>query len=68
MKAPRYDHPIWTPLEVWTYYRVSRSWVYRQLQLGNMPHIKIGGGYRIIRAVLEEWMKQYTVTPGEYNQ
>ena len=65
-KVPNYDHPIWTPFEVWSYFRISRAKVYDMLRLGKLPHYKIGDNYRILKADLDAWAKEIRFDPEEY--
>jgi excisionase family DNA binding protein len=37
---------LWTPAEVATYLRVSRSWVYQKAEAGLLPSLRFGGCLR----------------------
>ena len=43
--APEGDS-LWTPAEVATYLRVSRSWVYQKAEAGLLPSLRFGGCLR----------------------
>lgn len=38
---------FWKPAEVARYYRLNPATVYRRIQSGDIPAVKIGGQYRV---------------------
>ena len=48
---------IYTVPEVAEYLKISKSKLYRLVQTGRLPHIKIGRNVRILESDLREWME-----------
>ncbi len=42
------DDALWTAVDVATYLKVSRSWVYLHAEDGTLPSVRIGGLRRFI--------------------
>lgn len=55
-------HVVLKPVEAAKYLRISQSTIYILLNSGQLPARKIGGSWRISRAVLDEWLKGEFVT------
>jgi len=49
------DEPLWKVADVAAYMKFSRSWVYKQLGLGRIPHVDVLGYPRFIPAVIRQW-------------
>lgn len=47
---------LMTIAEVAAFLRVHRSTVYRLLQEGGLPAVKVGGQWRFNKASVEEWL------------
>ncbi|MFC1879105.1 helix-turn-helix domain-containing protein [Chloroflexota bacterium] len=54
---------VLTVAEVAEYLKLSKSKVYRMIQIGQMPHIRIGKNVRLTSKQLEAWLEQNTVEP-----
>mgnify|MGYP003979795683 CR=1 FL=1 len=48
---------VMTVDEVSEYLRLAQSTVYKLVNEGKIPGVKIGGSWRISRRVLDEWLK-----------
>lgn len=48
--------PLWTVAEVARFLAVSRSWVYQQVEAGNLPHLRIAG-LRFDPEEVQRWAK-----------
>ena len=53
---------LYTPLEVATMLRVTRTTIYQHIKKGQLKAIRIGNQYRITKAQLEEYIQQNAVT------
>ncbi len=54
---------VLTVPQVAAYLKLSRAAIYRLVQTGQIPHIRIGKSRRIGRDQLEAWLKTRTVSP-----
>jgi excisionase family DNA binding protein len=52
---------VYTPLEVATMLRVTRTTIYEHIKSGQLKAIRIGNRYRITKAQLEEYIQQNVV-------
>jgi putative molybdopterin biosynthesis protein len=52
---------VYTPLEVATMLRVTRTTIYEHIKSGQLKAIRIGNRYRITKAHLEEYIQQNVV-------
>jgi excisionase family DNA binding protein len=52
---------VYTPLEVATMLRVTRTTIYEHIKSGQLKAIRIGNLYRITKAHLEEYIQQNVV-------
>ena len=57
------EDAIMTVTQVADYLKMSRASIYRLVQMGHIPHIRIGKSRRIRREQLEAWLKAQTVLP-----
>lgn len=48
---------LWDPRDVATYLKVSRSWVYRAAESGELPCLRIGGLVRFDSAAVRAWAR-----------
>jgi len=55
------NEKIYTIPEVASYLKLSKSKVYRLVQRGKIPYIRIGRNVRIAESDLEKWIKTRTV-------
>ena len=46
--------------------RRSLSWMYRELQKGELPYVRVGGGIRIRTQDIEEYVRRRLVGSCEY--
>lgn len=60
------DNQVMTVRQVATFLQFSETKVYRLLNAGQIPGMKIGGQWRVLRSALEEYMqRQGGVRPPE---
>ena len=52
---------VYTPLEVATMLRVTRTTIYEHIKNGQLKAIRIGNRYRITKSQLEEYIQQNVV-------
>jgi excisionase family DNA binding protein len=58
------NEKIFTIPEVAEYLKLSKSKVYRMVQMGMIPHIRIGRNVRIMESDLMKWLeKSQAVSP-----
>jgi len=55
---------VYTVTEVAEYLKLSRSRVYRMVNSGEIPHMKIGESVRILESDLATWMEENRSSPG----
>ena len=55
--APK-DETLWTVLETARYLQMSKSWVYRRTESGEIPHAKLGGVIRYLLARVREYAER----------
>jgi excisionase family DNA binding protein len=48
---------LWTPAEVASYLRVSRSWVYHKAEAGLLPSLRFGGCLRFEPAAVKAYAR-----------
>lgn len=49
------SEPLWTVAETATYLNMSKSWVYRRTESGEIPHAKLGGVIRYSPARIRQY-------------
>lgn len=49
--------PVWDALDVARYLKVSRSWVYQQVEAGLLPHRRVGGLLRFDPRAIQAWFR-----------
>lgn len=50
--------PLWTVTETARYLKMSKSWVYRHTESGEIPHAKLGGVIRYSPTRIREYEAQ----------
>ncbi len=55
--------PLMTVCELAGYLTLSKSMVYKLVDEGKLPHIRIGKSLRFRRAEIEEWLDSQRVEP-----
>ena len=49
-------HKLWTVADVAEYTQMSRSWVYKKVAKGELPHVKIGSQTRFNPAAVAAYL------------
>lgn len=57
--------PLLLPEEVCARLRISRRHLYRLVERGDVPHLKISNHLRFVQADLDDWLARQRVTKGE---
>jgi len=59
--APDDPRRLMTTEEVIAYLRVNTRTVYRLIQAGDLPAVRVGRQWRFLRCYLDAWLEQFRV-------
>jgi excisionase family DNA binding protein len=52
---------VWTVQDVAKYLKLSRDWVYRHAQIGELPAKKVGSQLRFLSSEVKEWLRAKSI-------
>jgi excisionase family DNA binding protein len=56
-KEKRDEKEIMTAKELAKYLSFSKNWVYRQVEAGEIPGVRLGGNWRFKKSIIDKWLE-----------